>query len=227
LGQLLNRRLLFLLTGRRRGDIMEEVLPARKGTVMNDQISIRAAHREDAAALLAVYAPYVTDTAITFEYDVPTEEDFAGRIDKILSRYPYLVAERGGAVLGYAYASPFHSRAAYGWCAEVSIYVSTEARGSGVGGLLYRKLEEILIRQGILNLNACIAFADPEDEYLRNDSVSFHSHMGYRMVGRFTKCGWKFGTWYDMVWMEKMLGTHGEYAAPVRTFDEVRAEFGL
>lgn len=194
---------------------------------MAEEISIRAARTEDAAALLEIYAPYVEKTAITFEYEVPSAEEFAGRIRKTLEKYPYLIAEKDGRIEGYAYASAFHPRAAYGWCAEMSVYVRMDGRGGGVGSALYRKLEEVLVRQGLLNLNACIARAEQEDEYLTNGSVSFHEHMGYRLVGRFEKCGYKFGRWYDMVWMEKLVGAHGEAVRPVEPFDAVRTEFGL
>ncbi|MBQ2955938.1 MAG: GNAT family N-acetyltransferase [Clostridia bacterium] len=194
---------------------------------MEKDLIIRCARREDAGSLLEIYAPYVEKTAITFEYEVPAKEEFAARMEKVMEKYPYLVAERDGEILGYAYASPFHSRAAYGWCVETSIYVDMEKRSGGIGGALYNRLEEALKAQGILNLNACIGFADPEDEYLKNDSVSFHAHFGYSMVGRFHRCGWKFGRWYDMVWMEKMLGDHGTDVKPVKRFDEVRAELKL
>jgi len=194
---------------------------------MERKLIIRCAEIKDAQALLDIYAPYVERTAITFEYDVPAVEEFAARMEKVKEKYPYLVAEREGRIIGYAYASPFHQRAAYGWCVETSIYVDMNERGSGAGGALYRKLEEALKAQGILNLNACIGFADPEDEYLKNDSVSFHAHFGYSMVGRFHRCGWKFGKWYDMVWMEKMLGGHGTEVKPVMRFDEVREGLGI
>lgn len=194
---------------------------------MDGRMNIRCARKEDAARLLEIYAPYVEKTAITFEYDVPTAEEFVARMERVMEKYPYLVAERDGEILGYAYAASFHLRAAYGWCAETSIYVDMGRRGGGIGGALYQKLEEALAAQGILNLNACIGFADPEDEYLKNDSVSFHAHFGYVMVGRFHRCGWKFGRWYDMVWMEKMLGKHGTQIQPVKRFDEVKEELGL
>lgn len=194
---------------------------------MNDQMIIRIARMEDAEALLHIYAPYVEKTAITFEYDVPTAGEFACRMAKVMEKYPCLVAERDGKIVGYAYASSFHPRAAYGWCAETSIYVDMNIRGAGIGGALYKKLEEALKMQGVLNLNACIGFAEPEDEYLKNDSVSFHAHFGYEMVGRFHRCGWKFGRWYDMVWMEKMIGAHGENVHPVKPFDQIRSELGL
>ena len=96
-------------------------------------ITLRAATAADAPRLLAVYAPYVEHTAITFEYDVPTVAEFEKRIEGVLARFPYLVAEADGAVLGYAYAAPFHARAAYGFCAEVTVYLDERARGHGIG----------------------------------------------------------------------------------------------
>lgn len=187
-------------------------------------IRIRPAAEEDAAAILAIYAPYVTETAITFEYQVPSLEEFAGRIRRILQKYPYLVAEREGEIVGYAYASPFHERAAYSWCAETTIYVKRDLRRMGVGRQLYDALEHALKAQGILNLNACIAYPEPEDQYLTQDSVRFHQHLGYTMVGQFHQCGYKFGRWYHMVWMEKLVGAHLEQQPPVRSFEQVLPE---
>lgn len=191
---------------------------------MKNDITIRAATPADAAALRDIYAPYVLGTAITFEYDPPTIGEFARRIENTLEMYPYLVAERKGRVIGYAYASRFHPRAAYQWCAEASIYVRMDERGGGVGRALYEALEEALRRQGILNLNACIAWAQEEDEHLSHGSAAFHERMGYRLVGRFSQCGYKFGRWYDMIWMEKMLGGHGADVQPIRPFREVWLE---
>lgn len=174
----------------------------------------------DAAELLAIYRPYVEKTAVTFEYQVPSEAEFAGRIKKTLERYPYLAAWEGKEILGYAYAGPFHSRAAYAWSAETSVYVREDWRGRGVGKRLYQALEQVLKEQNIRNLYACIAFPDREDPYLTRDSVDFHLHMGYRMAGKFENCGCKFGRWYSMVWMEKMLGPHPEKPEPVKTLQE-------
>ena len=179
---------------------------------------------EDAAALLAIYAPYVTDTAITFEYDVPGEAEFAERIRRTLERYPYLVAERGGACVGYAYAGAFKERAAYAWGVETSIYVRRTERRTGVGGKLYAALEEILRMQNVLNLNACIAVPAQPDRYLTRDSIAFHERCGYRFVGEFYDCGYKFGRWYNMAWMEKHIGAHTAQAAPVKPFAQVRGE---
>ncbi len=189
---------------------------------MGDQIKIRSASVRDVQSLLKIYAPYVENTAITFEYEVPSIEEFAGRVRQVQKRYPFLVAEAGGDILGYAYAWAFKERSAYDWAVETTVYVKNGKKRQGVGGRLYQALEYILKMQGILNLNACIADAPKEDEYLTKDSVIFHQKLGYRPVGTFQKCGYKFGRWYDMVWMEKHLGKHAENPPKVKTFEEVK-----
>ena len=141
---------------------------------MKKEITIRVATPDDAKALLDLYAPYVEQTAITFEYEVPTVEEFRERIEHTLKRYPYLVAELDGAPVGYAYVSPFKERAAYDWSVETSIYVGMEYKRFGIGSKLYDALEKILKKQRILNVNACIAYPRQEDEYLTMDSVYFH-----------------------------------------------------
>ncbi|MBE5787606.1 MAG: N-acetyltransferase [Clostridiales bacterium] len=173
-------------------------------------MQIRKARLEDAAQIQAVYAPYVRNTAITFEYDVPDAEEMGRRIRETAKKYPYLVAEEDGEILGYAYAGPFKGRAAYDWAVETTIYVKPGCRRRGIGKVLYPELEEELKKMHILNACACIAYAEKEDEFLTNDSMRFHEKMGYQFVGRFHQCGYKFGRWYDMIWMEKMLGEHGE-----------------
>jgi len=187
-----------------------------------EEMMIRIATEADAGGLLEIYAPYVRDTAITFEYEVPSVEEFVSRIREVQERYPYLVAERAGRIVGYAYAGPFHSRAAYQWGVETSIYVDKSCKRTGVGGKLHEALENILREQGILNLNACIAYPRPVDEYLTEDSVKFHERLGYRLVGEFEKCGYKFSKWYNMVWMEKHIGVHLEKQPPVKNFEQVR-----
>lgn len=174
----------------------------------NTFITIRTATLSDAQALLNIYSPYVEHTAITFEYDVPSVEEFASRIKNTLQKYPYLVAEKNGRLLGYVYASPFHERPAYDWAVETSIYVDQNIKHQGIGRRLHDALEDALRSQGILNMNACIAYPPEEDEYLDKNSVEFHTHMGYRLVGEFYKCGYKFHRWYNMVWMEKLIGNH-------------------
>ena len=173
---------------------------------MEKDCKIRAAVPGDGEALLRIYAPYVEKTAVTFEYDVPTVREFVGRVEKTLKRYPYLVAEEDGEVLGYAYAGPFHERPAYDWAVETTVYVAEKAKRRGLGRRLYGALEQALVAQNILNLNACIAYPAGEDPYLTRDSAEFHRRLGYRLVGRFSQCGYKFDRWYDMVWMEKHIG---------------------
>lgn len=175
---------------------------------MEKTLVIRMAKASDAEELLEIYRPYVINTAITFEYSVPSLEAFTQRIADTLEMYPYIVAEEDGVITGYAYASSFKERAAYDWAVEASIYVKMGSTGKGYGKLLYDELENILKKQHILNMNACIAYIENEDKYLNHNSIKFHEHMGYHFAGRFQQCGYKFRKWYDMIWMEKILGTH-------------------
>ena len=186
-------------------------------------ITIRTAVLPDAERLLEIYRPYVEETAITFEYTVPTIEEFRGRMARVLEKYPYLVAERDGTIVGYAYAGPFVGRAAYDWSVETTIYLDRAVRRQGIGKTLYTALETVLGAMGILNLNACIGYPETEDAYLTRNSVEFHAHLGYQWVGQFHNCGYKFGRWYHMVWMEKMLGEHPLQPDPVVPFSSVRA----
>lgn len=188
---------------------------------MPNDLIIRPAREEDAGALLEIYAPYVTDTAISFEYEVPTLEEFRRRIRETLKTYPYLVAQIGDTLAGYAYASAFKPRAAYQWSVETTIYLRRDLRGQGLGRKLYQALEETLRAQNILNLNACIAHTGQPDSYLSNGSEAFHDRMGYKKVAHFTKCGYKFNTWYDMIWMEKIIGDHPVHPASVIPFSQI------
>ena len=172
------------------------------------RIHLRSATIDDAEQMLDIYAPYVEKTAITFEYDVPTVEEFRKRIASHLTCYPWIVAEADDRIVGYAYASAFKERAAYQWSVETSIYVDETIRHHGIGRLLHGALEESLRSRGILNMNACISYIQPEDEYLTLDSVRFHERLGYTQVAHFHQCGKKFGRWYDMIWMEKIIGEH-------------------
>lgn len=185
------------------------------------KIRIRTAGPDDAEQLLTIYAPYVEKTAITFEYEVPDVEEFRDRIRRIIKRYPYLVAEISGKAVGYVYLDSFIGRKAYDWSATVSIYVSEQMRKAGIGRALYQAVEEIAREQHITNLNACIGYPEMEDEYLTKNSAHFHAHMGYRIVGEFHQCGYKFGRWYNMIWMEKMIGEHEEHPKPFVPFPDI------
>ena len=182
-------------------------------------ITIRLATIDDAAECLAIYTPYVEGTAISFEYAVPSIDDFRSRMDKTLTEYPYLVAVKEGKVLGYAYAGPFHTRAAFKHAAEVSIYIDRNHRGLGIGKRLYAALEQILQMQHVFTACACIATTDlADDPYLTGDSVRFHEAMDYHRVGEHLRCGFKFGRWYHVIWMEKELGQRPENPEPFIPF---------
>ena len=186
-------------------------------------VRIRRATPADAEALLGIYAPYVEHTVITFEYLVPTLEEFRERIQHTLEKYPYILAEQEetGEILGYAYTGPFKERAAYDWGVETTVYVKQDCKRGGIGKKLYTALEKVSAAQHILNMNACIGYPVEEDEYLTQDSAHFHEHLGYRLVGEFHSCGFKFGRWYDMIWMEKLIGTHTAEPDPVIPFPKL------
>ena len=159
---------------------------------------IRVATEADVSAILAIYAPYVTDTTITFEYDVPTQAEFLNRFRTITREFPWLVWEEKGEILGYAYACRPFERAAYGWCAEPSIYLTPAAQGRGIGRKLYLALEELLKLMGCRVLLALITGENMA-------SVAFHKKLGYAVAGEIHRCGWKFDRWLNVFWMEKHL----------------------
>ena len=190
----------------------------------NGDTIIKTVNESDADELLKIYAPYVQNTAITFEYNVPGIAEFKSRIMNTLKKYPYLKAVRNGEIIGYAYLGAFKERDAYIHSAETSIYVKQKERRSGAGRAMYEAIEKTAKMQNILNLNACIGVPRIEDEHLTLDSVKFHEKMGYTLVGKFNFSGYKFGTWYDMIWMEKMLGEHTKSPAGFRAFNTLKKE---
>ena len=181
-----------------------------------ENISIRPVTERDAAELLTIYVPYVTGTSVTYEYTVPSVEEFRERIRHTLRTYPYFAAVENGKIIGYTYAAPLHPRRAYLWSAEATVYLAQTERGRGVGRLLYERLEETLKRQRVQNINACIAYPNPA-------SIAFHEKMGYHMVGKFNDCAYKLGKWSGMVWMEKFLGGHENPPRPFLTYPEISA----
>ncbi|EGY79933.1 GNAT family N-acetyltransferase [Peptoniphilus indolicus] len=169
-------------------------------------MNIRRVNLDDTKDLLAIYSPYVIDTSISFEYEPPTEAEFRDRIESISTKYPYIVAEVDGEIVGYAYANVFKSRAAYDKSVETSIYLRKGNRRNGIGRKLYDKLEELLIEQGIVNMCACITTADEKDSKSDGASIEFHKKMGFEFVGEFKHIGYKFGKWYGVVWAQKTIG---------------------
>ena len=163
-------------------------------------MSVRSANLQDVPRILEIYGPYVKNTAISFEYTVPTLEEFTQRFLGITAQFPWLVWEEDGQVIGYAYGSRSFERAAYQWNASASIYLCPEACGKGIGRQLYAALEEILQRQGYRKVYAVITTANEA-------SVAFHKAVGYRHTATMPDCGYKFGKWYGTIWMEKDLNT--------------------
>ena len=174
-------------------------------TEMENGMTIRDVRPEDAERLLEIYSYYVLETAVSFEYTVPSASEFRRRIGKTREKYPYLVCERQGFVIGYAYAGAYNTREAYAWTAATSIYVDRAFHRRGAGTLLYRELEGRLRGSGIVNLLADVAWCDEEDEYLTHDSCRFHLKMGFSQAARLDGIGKKFGRWYDLLWMQKKL----------------------
>lgn len=163
-------------------------------------MSVRPATVQDVPRILEIYGPYVENTAISFEYKVPTLEEFTQRFLRITAQFPWLVWVEDGVVLGYAYGSRPFERAAYQWSAEASIYLLPDACGKGIGKKLYAALEQLLKSQGYRKVYAIITTANEA-------SVAFHRAVGYRHTATMPDCGYKFGKWYGTVWMEKELNT--------------------
>ncbi len=163
-------------------------------------MSIRMATEQDVPRILEIYSPYVENTAISFEYTVPSLEEFAQRFLKITSHFPWLVWEEEGEILGYAYGSLPFERSAYQWCASASIYLCQNACGKGIGRKLYAALEDLLRLQGYKKVYAIITTANEA-------SVAFHQAVGYRHTATMPNCGYKRGQWYGTIWMEKELNT--------------------
>lgn len=186
--------------------------------------TVRDAKLEDAGRILEIYDYYVKNTAITFEYDTPSLEEFQERMKKTMQRYPYLVILKDGRIEGYTYAGSFVGRAAYGWSCEMTVYLDYNARKCGMGRIIYEALEKALQDMGILNLYACIGYPEHNDEYLTTNSAGFHAHLGFVKVGEFRKCGYKFDRWYNMIWMEKVIGKHKAKQPSITFYPELRKE---
>lgn len=165
---------------------------------MNNLPHIRCAEEKDVEGILAIYAPYVAETPVSFETEVPTPGEMWDRISSILSGLPYLACQANGQIAGYAYASNFRQRKAYQWSKEVSVYVAPGFRGKHVATGLYLSLFEILRIQGVTNLLAGITVPNKA-------STIFHESAGFRKCGEYTAVGYKHGLWHNVGWWELSL----------------------
>jgi len=168
-------------------------------------MTIRNAALADAGAILDIYAPFITETCISFETETPTIAEFTERIDSLIKSYPFLVCEADSGIVGYAYGSKHRERAAYKYSAEVSVYVAPEYHRQGIGRILYTRLLELLRKQGIFTVYAGITL--PNDK-----SVGLHKSFGFIEAGIYHNVGYKHGKWLDVLWMEKPLR---DYSVPV------------
>ncbi|PAX07209.1 arsinothricin resistance N-acetyltransferase ArsN1 family B [Sphingomonas lenta] len=172
---------------------------------------VRPARPDDAAALAAIYAPYVTDGVVSFELEPPDAAEMARRMAAGGDRHPWLVAEADGAVCGYAYASPFRTRAAYAWAVETTVYVAADVQGRGCGRALYAELLDRLTRQGFTQAVGIIALPNEA-------SVGLHKRLGFRFVGVNEQVGWKHGRWIDVGVWQRPLAEPGDPPRPPRPF---------
>ena len=178
--------------------------------------SLRLAEARDASACAAIYAPAVLERATSFEFAVPSTEEMARRIAAVAASYPWLVAERGDEVLGYAYGGRHKERDAYGWSVDVSAYIRGDAHRQGIGRGLYTALFALLALQGYRRAWAGVTLPNPA-------SVGLHEAMGFRHVGTYEAVGWKFGRWHDVAWFGRALGPLDARPAPPLSIAEARA----
>jgi L-amino acid N-acyltransferase YncA len=161
-------------------------------------VRIRPATTADGAAVAAIYRPYVETTPVSFELEAPTAREMARRIEQTTRTHPWLVAEQEGAPVGYAYATRAQPRAAYAWAAEVSVYLSADAAGRGIGGALLDRLLTLLVNAGFVTALAGTTL--PNDA-----SIRLFESRGFELVGVFTKTGYKLGKWHDVGWWQLVL----------------------
>lgn len=176
---------------------------------------IRLAALGDCASILEIYAPFITNTDITFEYQVPTIVEFENRMANIQKRYPWLVYEYDKRIIGYAYASQYNEREAYDWSVDFSIYIDPKHHGKGIGRALYFCLSELLRLQGFCNAYAGVALPNPKSE-------GFHEAFGFKPVGIYRKVGYKHGKWRDVRWYSLDIADHIPSPAKPNLIDEIR-----
>ena len=181
-------------------------------------VQVRLARTEDAAALAAIYAPYVEHTSITFEYDAPDAAAFAHRIGKICPDFPYLVCEVDGQVAAYAYAARFRERAAFQWDAELSVYVAEPYHRRGIARALCGCIADMLRKQGYFALYALITVPN-------GSSVRLHERLGFHRIATYPRTGYKLGAWHDMIVMEKRLALRPDHPDVPRAFSTLLPEF--
>lgn len=181
---------------------------------MRNKIKMRLATEEDSSSILKIYAPFVTDTSVTFEYEVPSEIEFEDRIKSIQKKYPWIVCEINNDIVGYAYASPFNERTAYDWSVDLSIYVNPEYHGRKIGKALYYALIEILKLQGFYNAVSLVTIPNKKSEIL-------HKSFGFKEIGIYKNIGYKFNSWYDVKWYGLKIREHDTIPKKIKSMNMI------
>ena len=179
------------------------------------EVVLRPAEEEDIAEMLALYAPYVIQTTVSSEYDAPSIEEFTRRWRTYTQKLPWLVCRIDGEVVGYGYAAPHRTRAAYQWSVETSIYVAQEQHRHGIAGAIYAALFELLAMQGYYNIY--VGITSPNER-----SMKFHKAMGFIISGAYQESMYKLGQWRDVLWMGKSLRPHDGAPQPTVPFPEIK-----
>jgi phosphinothricin acetyltransferase len=187
---------------------------------MNNSFSIRLIKPEDTQAVLTIYAPYITDAVISFEYEVPSVNEFAERISTITKEYPWLVCEYNKEIIGYVYSSKHRTRTAYQWSAECTVYLAAGFHRLGLARILYQALFDILKLQNIINVYAGITVPNVKSE-------EFHKAMGFYMIGTYKNVGYKFNKWHDVAWFQLDLGEHIINPPDPKTITEISESLEL
>jgi len=175
---------------------------------------IRLATLEDAERILEIYNPYIENTCITFEYNKLTLDEFKERMLNITKKFPFIVCELDGMIIGYAYTSSAHPRAAYSWDCDSSIYMDQAYQGKGVGTILYKTLFLLMKEMGYYNVYALVTSPNPI-------SLAFHKNLGFEVEGHHDNIGYKFGKWLGVTRLVKRIGDFSKVPQPVKTINEI------
>lgn len=180
-----------------------------------DNVIISIAEKSDIKDILDIYGYYVLNSPATFEIEIPDINEFSLRVENIQKKYPYLTAKINGKMAGFAYAAPLRTRKAYDYSCETTIYLHHEYLNKSIGTKLYTALFDYIKQQNILNIYACITYANTE-------SVLFHKKFGFEVAAHFHNCGYKHNKWHDILWLEKIIGNHTTPPAPFINFNDLK-----
>ncbi|MGN1398884.1 MAG: GNAT family N-acetyltransferase [Erysipelotrichaceae bacterium] len=186
---------------------------------------IRDAEKKDCVQIADIYNYYIENTAITYECDRVDAAEIEKRMSNVQARFPYLVCLKDDLVVGYGYCRQYIDRKACQYSVEASLYVRNTYQKQGIGKLLYQHLQQRLIKMGIVNMYVSISCCERADEFVDDNSINFHRHLGFKTIGTFKSCGYKFNRWYNLCWMEKTLMRYDEIKDEVINYNLIKDEF--